>query len=85
VRRKRRIVPLNQKVREVLILFGVYSLHKNWRYFDFYPNQRSENFVKFIRKISRNFNDTIYVILDNHRSHNSSFSKKELKKIGKIK
>jgi hypothetical protein len=39
------------KVKEVLILFGIYSLHKNFRYFKFYPSNNSYYFVKFIKKI----------------------------------
>jgi hypothetical protein len=53
-RKKRRTIPLNQKVKEVLILFGVYSLHKNFRYFKFYPSNNSYYFVKFIKKIAKN-------------------------------
>jgi len=47
---KRKIIPLNQKVKEILTLYGIYSFHNNLRYFDFYSNQNIESFVKFIKK-----------------------------------
>lgn len=78
--KRRKTVPLNQRVRKVLILFGVYSPHINYRYFDFYENLESKNFVKFMQKVVRKFKDRIYVILDNHRSHISKYTKEKLSK-----
>jgi len=83
--KKRRTIPLNQKVKYILTLYGVYDFHNNFRYFDFYSNQNSENFIKFIKKVIRNFNDKIYIILDNHGSHISKYTKEELKKNKNVK
>ena len=76
--RGRKVVPLNQRVRKVLIMFGVYCLHRNYRYFDFYENQRSGSFTKFMKKVAGKFYDAVYVILDNHRSHTSKHTGENL-------
>jgi hypothetical protein len=79
---KRKIIHLNQKVKYILTLYGIYDFHNNLGYFDFYSNQNSENFIKFIKKVIKNFKDKIYIILDNHIS---KYTKEELKKIKNIK
>ena len=71
-------VPLNQKVKKVLVLFGVYSPHRSYRYFDFYENQRSGSFTEFMKRVARKFDDVAYVILDNHRSHTSKYTGENL-------
>lgn len=78
--RRRKSVPLNQRVRKVLVLFGVYCPHRNYRYFAYFEDLKSPSFVGFMRKVARKFREDIYVILDNHRSHTSKHVKKNLDK-----
>ena len=66
--KKRKVIPLNQKVREVLVLFGVYDSHTKWRYFNFYQAMKSENFIESTKNIAHRFKERIYLILDNHPS-----------------
>ena len=83
--KKRKVIPLNQRVRDTIVMFGIYDLHRNWRYFDFYPDMKSRSFIKFVKKVVKKFEDRIYLILDNHPSHVSKRSKEELNKIKKLK
>jgi transposase len=83
-RMKKEIVPLNQKVRKFFYLFGIYNPHENLRYFSFYEEQRSRSFVDFMNKIAKKFKDKIYLILDNHRSHTSKYTRKNLSKKVKL-
>jgi hypothetical protein len=39
---KRKNNSFKLKVKYILILYGVYDLHNNLRYFDFYSNQNSK-------------------------------------------
>ncbi len=82
---KKKIIPLNQRVKEALVLFGVYDPHNKWRCFDFYPNMRTESFIDFVHKVVRRFKERVYLILDNHPANLSKKIKQELAKIKNLK
>lgn len=82
--KRRKSVPLNQKVKKVLVLFGVYCPHRNYRYFAYFEDLKSPSFVEFMKEVGRKFQEEdIYVILDSHRGHTSKYTKENLS--GRIK
>jgi transposase len=81
---KPRIVKLNQRIKGKAVLFLALNPHKHLLFRKYFPNLRKESFYEFLRYISTQYQEDIYLILDNHPSHRS-IPAKEIFSEGKVK
>jgi len=69
---KPRIIKKNEKINGKAVIFAAFNPHKHRIFWKYFPNLKKENVCKFLKFISKKFNEDIYLILDNHPSHLSN-------------
>jgi hypothetical protein len=63
------IVKRNQRIKGKVVMFAIYSPHEHRIYRKYFNRLTKDNFRKFIDSIDKLFDEDVYMILDNHRSH----------------
>jgi hypothetical protein len=66
---KPRIIKKNEKINGKAVIFAALNPHKHRIFWKYFPNLKKESVCKFLKFISKKFNEDIYLILDNHPSH----------------
>lgn len=63
------IVRKNQKIKGKATMFAAYEPHRRKIYAKYFDGLTKENFKKFLDYLNCKFDEDVYLILDNHRSH----------------
>lgn len=63
------IVKKNQKISGKATMFAAYEPHRHKIYVKYFDRLTKENFKKFLDYLDCKFDEDVYLILDNHRSH----------------
>ena len=80
-----RIVKKNQRIKGKEIIFAALDPHEHKLHRKYLPNLSKESFCKFLRFLESKFNEDIYLVLDNHRTHTSKKAKEIFENGGGLK